>query len=126
MKKAQRARPKVNEETSLVSARYFSDWTAAGLPRPRLEETPGFFKVVFERKKKSNEPVNEPVKMAVVQAIRKTPGIGRPELMRIVGKSRATMTRILSELVAQRLVEHRGSDKTGGYFPVASVHKEAK
>ena len=117
-------------------ARYFSDWTAAGLPRPKLEETPGFFKVIFDRKKKAkanepvnepvNGPVNEPLKMAVVQAVRKNPGIGRPALMRIVGKSRATMTRILSELVAQRLVEHRGSDKTGGYFPVASAHKEAK
>ena len=73
-----------------------------------------------------NEPVNEPLKKAVVQAIRKTPGIGRPALMRIVGKSRATLTRILSELVAQRLVEHRGSDKTGGYFPAASAQKEAK
>ena len=44
-------------------ARYFTDWTAAGLPRPKLEETPGFFKVVFDRKKKakSNEPINEPL-----------------------------------------------------------------
>ena len=25
----------------------------AGLPRPKLEETPGFFKVVFERKKEA-------------------------------------------------------------------------
>jgi len=42
-------------------ARYFTDWTAAGLPRPRLEETPGFFKVVFDRKRKTNpgETVNE-------------------------------------------------------------------
>ena len=107
-------------------ARYFTDWTAAGLPRPKLEETPGFFKVVFERKKKSNETVNEPVKMAVVQAVRKTPGIRRPALMRIVGKSRSTLTRILSDLSAQGLIEHRGSDKTGGYFPVASAQMEAK
>ena len=119
-------------------ARYFTDWTAAGLPRPRLEETPGFFKVVFERKKTLdespneplneplNETVNEPVKMAVIEAVRKMPGVRRPALMRIVGKSRATLTRILSELVAQRLVEHRGSDKTGGYFPAASAQKEAK
>ena len=83
-------------------ARYFTDWTSAGLPRPKLEETPGFFKVVFERKKQSNEtvnetvdeplnePLNEPVKMAVVQAVRKTPGVRRPALMRIVGKSRST------------------------------------
>ena len=107
-------------------ARYFTDWTAAGLPRPKLEETPGFFKVVFERKKKSNETVNEPVKMAVVQAVRKTPGIRRPALMRIVGKSRSTLTRILSDLSAQGLIEHRGSDKTGGYFSVASAQMEAK
>ena len=127
-------------------ARYFTDWTAAGLPRPKLEETPGFFKVVFERKKKSdvspneslneplnepvneplNEPVNEPVKMAVVREIRKSPGISRPALMRVIGKSRATMTRILSELVERGIIEHRGSDKTGGYFPTASAQKEAK
>ena len=116
-------------------ARYFTDWTAAGLPRPRLEETPGFFKVVFERKKTSdvspneplneplNETVNEPVKMAVIEAVRKMPGVRRPALMRIVGKSRATLTRILSDLSAQGLIEHRGSDKTGGYFPVNAIPK---
>ena len=45
----------------------FTDWTAAGLPRPKLEETPGFFKVVFDRKKKakSNEPVNETINETV-------------------------------------------------------------
>ena len=42
-------------------ARYFTDWTAAGLPRPKLEEAPGFFKVVFDRKKRANEPVSEPL-----------------------------------------------------------------
>ena len=116
-------------------ARYFSDWTAAGLPRPKLEETPGFFKVVFDRKKKAksnepvnepinepiNEPVNEPIKSVVVREVRKSPGISRPALMRVIGKSRATMTRILSELVEQGLIEHRGSKKTGGYFPAASA-----
>ena len=56
--------------------REVTDWTAADLPRPKLEETPGFFKVVFERKK--SETVNEPVKMVVVQAVHKTPGIRRP------------------------------------------------
>ena len=111
-------------------------------------------KVVFERKKKSNETVNEtvkeplneplnetvkeplneplnetvnePVKMAVVQAVRKTPGVRRPALMRIVGKSRSTLTRILSDLSAQGLIEHRGSEKTSGYSPAASAQMEAK
>lgn len=125
-------------------ARYFTDWTAAGLPRPKLEETPGFFKVVFDRKRRAksnepvnepvnepinepvNEPINEPVKSAVVRKVRKSPGISRPALMRVVGKSRATMTRILSELVERGIIEHRGSKKTGGYFLAASAQKEAK
>ena len=33
-------------------ARYFTDWTAAGLPRPKLEETPGFFKVVLSGRRR--------------------------------------------------------------------------
>ena len=89
-------------------------------------ETPGFFRVVFVRKKRVrpgepvneplNETVNEPVKVALVQAIRNSPGIGRSELMRIAGKSRATVTRALTALVGLKIVEHRGSDKTGGYY----------
>ena len=117
-------------------ARYFSDWTAAGLPRPRLEETPGFFKVVFDRKKKakSNEPlndtvndtVNETVKSIVANLICKAPGIGSAALVSAVGKSRATVMRAVALLKQQGVIEHRGSDKTGGYFPTASAQKEAK
>lgn len=121
-------------------ARYFSDWTAAGLPRPKLEETPGFFKVVFDRKKKakSNEPINEPlnetvkgtvnetVKNIVANLICKTPGIGSAALVSAVGKSRATVMRSVALLKQQGIIEHRGSDKTGGYFPAASAQKEAK
>jgi len=125
-------------------ARYFADWTAAGLPPPRLKESPGFFTVVFERKKKGeadepvngpvNEPVNEPLNEplncslnnAIMQAIQKTPGIGRPMLMQIVGRSRATVTRALADLVGKGLVEHRGSDKTGGYYPIQSEKVDDK
>ena len=55
-------------------ARYFTDWTAAGLPRPKLEETPGFFKVVFDRKKKakSNEPINEPLNEPLNETVNET------------------------------------------------------
>ena len=115
-------------------ARYFTDWTAAGLPRPKLEETPGFFKVVFDRKRKANEPlnetvndtVNETVKNIVANLICKTPGIGSATLVSAVGKSRATVMRSVALLKQQGIIEHRGSDKTGGYFPAASAQKEAK
>ena len=111
-------------------ARYFTDWTAAGLPRPKLEETPGFFKVVFDRKKKANEPlnetVNETVRNIVANLICETPGIGSAALVSAVGKSRATVMRAVALLKQQGIIEHRGSDKTGGYFPAASAQKEAK
>lgn len=43
-----------------------------------------------------------------------------------VGKSRATVMRAVALLKQQGVIEHRGSDKTGGYFPAASAHKEKK
>ena len=97
-------------------------------------------KVVFDRKKKakSNEPINEPlnetvndtvnetVKNIVANLICKTPGIGSAALVSTVGKSRATVMRAVALLKQQGVIEHRGSDKTGGYFPTATAQKEAK
>ena len=54
---------------------------------------------------------------AINEAIKTHPGINRPRLLKIVGKSRATVERALAALVKSGLVEHRGSKKTGGYFP---------
>lgn len=65
-----------------------------------------------------NEPVNEPVKSAVLEAVRQSPGVKRPDLLRLVGKSRATVGRAISALCQQHMIEHRGSAKTGGYYPV--------
>ena len=59
------------------------------------------------------EAINE----AINEAIKAHPGINRPQLLKIVGKSRATVERALAQLVKSGLVEHRGSKKTGGYFP---------
>ena len=58
------------------------------------------------------EAINE----AINEAIKTHPGINRPRLLKIVGKSRATVERALAALVKSGLVEHRGSKKTGGYF----------
>ena len=93
-------------------------------------------KVVFDRKKKAklnelinetvNDTVNETVKNIVANLICKTPGIGSAALVSAVGKSRATVMRSVALLKQQGIIEHRGSDKTGGYFPAASAQKEAK
>ena len=119
-------------------ARYFTDWTAAGLPRPKLEETPGFFKVVFERKKKSNETinetisetinetVNETIKSTLISLIASNPGVGGVALVKLVGKSRATVMRELAALKQQELIVYCGRKRTGGYFLAASAQKEAK
>ena len=118
------------------------DWTAAGLPRPKLEETPGFFKVVFDRKKKSNETINETISETISETINETvnetikstlisliasnPGVGGVALVKLVGKSRATVMRELAALKQQELIVYCGSKRTGGYFPTASAQKEAK
>jgi len=77
------------------------------------EENHSQNEVVNESK---NEPVNEPVKIRVLRIISTVPGVSRPILIARTGKSRATITRVLSSLVQDGKVEHRGSDKTGGYY----------
>ena len=64
----------------------------------------------------NGDPVNDPLKTVVLRLIREQPGVSRPALVKLTGKSRATITRILSSLQGSGLVEHRGSDKTGGYY----------
>lgn len=63
-----------------------------------------------------NEPINEPIILALVEMIIKEPGISKPLLVARTGKSRATLTRALSNLCRSGIIEYRGSKKTGGYF----------
>lgn len=65
-----------------------------------------------------NETVNETVNSIVLELIRKTPGIGSTALVPAVGKSRATVMRAVALLKQRHLIEHRGSDKTGGYYAI--------
>jgi predicted HTH transcriptional regulator len=55
---------------------------------------------------------------AINEAIRNEPGINKPRLVRLVGKSRATVERAIVTLVAAGKIEHRGSKKTGGYYAI--------
>ena len=63
-----------------------------------------------------NEPMDEPISEAINEAIKTSPGINRPQLVRIVGKSKATVERTIAALIAAGKIEHRGSKKTGGYY----------
>lgn len=66
-----------------------------------------------------NDPVNEPVNDVlrdILEFIKNNPGIKKPAIITHIGKSKATLTRYLKQLVEQNLIEYKGSDKTGGYY----------
>ena len=87
-----------------------------------------------------NEPLNEPLNYSNIQvktthdaikshpgigqvktthdAIKSHPGIGRSGIMAQTGLSLPSVKRYIAELTAKGYIEHRGSKKTGGYFPI--------
>lgn len=62
---------------------------------------------------------HEPLFMAINEAIKSRPGINRPQLIKVLGKSKVTIERALAALICAGRVEHRGSKKTGGYYSIA-------
>ena len=60
--------------------------------------------------------ITEAINDAISEAIKRTPGINKPKLVKLIGKSRATVERAISGLISSSRIEHRGSKKTGGYF----------
>ena len=73
--------------------------------------------VVSGHREVVNKAVNEVVK-TVLEAIKTKPGIKKPELQKITGKSHATIERAVDLLKKRSEREYRGSDKTGGYYAV--------
>ena len=63
-----------------------------------------------------NEPVNDVLK-DILDFIKSNPGIKKTAIITHTGKSKATLTRYLKQLVERNLIEYKGSDKTGGYYP---------
>ena len=61
---------------------------------------------------RNNETVNETVK----RLIETRPGIGSARIIEETGKSRASVMRAIAYLKSINAIEHRGSDKTGGYY----------
>lgn len=54
----------------------------------------------------------------VLEMILHQPGIQRKELIAQTGSSVRTVARIVSDLLSAGKIEHRGSKKTGGYWPL--------
>ena len=62
-----------------------------------------------------NGPINDPIN-DLLEIIKSNPGIKKTAIITHVGKSKATLTRYLKQLVDKNLIEYKGSDKTGGYY----------
>ena len=76
-----------------------------------------------ETVKQENETVNEIIDQT--EAIIKTkPGIKMLDIVKMTGKSRATVARCLSQLKTNKRIEYRGSDKTGGYYAIEARDKK--
>lgn len=55
----------------------------------------------------------------ISDTIKSNPGISLIGIVEKVGRSRATVARIVATLKKEGCVEYRGSKKTGGYFSVS-------
>ena len=67
------------------------------------------------RNDKVNDSLNDSVN-STYQAIKANPGIQRKRISELTGKSIPTIDRHIALLAKSNLIEHRDSDKTGGYY----------
>ena len=112
-----------------------------GLPPPLVEEDGGCFKVVFQRRVKGsstgktargtisgtisgtingriNGTINDMINEVVLRLVEATPGLSAQGMVVATGKSLRSVMRALATLQREGKIEHRGSKKTGGYYPV--------
>ena len=71
---------------------------------------------VTDRDVPINVPIKETMAGKVLETIKRNPGINRERLAQELQVDVKTIGRALAALSGQ--VEHRGSKKTGGYYPV--------
>ena len=62
-----------------------------------------------------NDVLNSRVR-ATYQVIKTNQGIQRKRISELLGKSISTVDRHIAILIKEDLIEHRDSDKTGGYY----------
>jgi len=63
--------------------------------------------------------VAETMSEMISDTIKSNPGISLVGIVERVGRSRATVARVVATLKKEGCVEYRGSKKTGGYFSVS-------
>ena len=71
---------------------------------------------------KAGETINhaaETMVETISETIKSNPGISLIGIVQKVGRSRATVARLVATLKKEGCVEYRGSKKTGGYFSVS-------
>lgn len=107
---------------------------AQGVPEPEYNVQGGFVTIVFRRPEvagtvnedindrgndslndKVNDRLNDSVKSTYL-TIKANPGIQRKRISKLTGKSISTVDRHIAFLAKAFLIEHRDSDKTGGYY----------
>ena len=115
-------------------ANIFDECEKYGLPTPEFKVGHKIVTLVIRFKnsitphRKGDEPVNEPVNGPVndpvngpvkdlLEIIKNNPGIQKPAIKARIGKGDTTIKRYLKQLLEQNLIEYRGSNKTGGYYP---------
>ena len=114
---------------------------AQGVPEPEYEVNGGFVRIVFRRStgkatEKTDEGVNGYVngyinggvngkvksltssQKNVYDVVHDNPGINTKKIAEILKKSPRTIEKHIALLAKASLIEHRDSDKTGGYYPV--------
>ena len=116
----------------------------AGLPEPEYDLVTGFVCLTIRFKDsltphlsgdRINEPLNGPVNeplyatlkllpvavRSVYDAIKANPGIRRPGIVAQTGLNLPKVKRAITVLTTKNLIEHRDSDKTGGYY-IKEIH----
>lgn len=96
---------------------------AAGLPVPQFREMSGGFNVTVSVKSENIiENVTENRSVAIVELMRKNPGITTAQLAKILKVTQRTIHRDLDELKSEGRIRRAGSDK-GGCWEVMETLK---
>lgn len=87
---------------------------AVGLPAPQFREISGGFNVTVSVKSENiTENVTENRSVAIVELMRKNPGITTAQLAKILKVTQRTIHRDLDELKSEGRIRRAGSDKDG-------------
>jgi ATP-dependent DNA helicase RecG len=101
----------------------------ADLPQPLFENFSGGFRIKFMMaeqtiKTKNTQSVaeagtlNGTLNDRIGKLIKKQPGVQRKDIIKEIGVPVRTVARALAELASGKKIEHRGSKKAGGYWPL--------